>query len=76
MPNTTKSAIDVQRDYQVFGTTTERVLDSFDLAHGDDKMKLLGRLSDVQEMIERGDTETARKTVNQIKLLLMERMYR
>ena len=62
-----------QAQIQMFGITTERMEQLF----GDFKNPqfiAMSILSDVQEMIERGDNEYARQSINRVKWLIDNKM--
>lgn len=67
------TAEQVNREMVMFGDTKTNILDAFDASFGDIKIKLMGRLSDAQELIEMGRGEDARQVLNQAKMLMMER---
>ena len=64
----------IKRDIEMFGQTTEEILTCFRDAQFDGlnsgQIYIMGILSDAQEVMSRGDIETARKFINKAKFLM------
>lgn len=64
----------LQRQMNMYGGFKQEILQEFDDALGEPKMKVMSILSDVQEETAMGNVERARQLTNVAKMLMMERL--